>query len=135
VSGVIPAPAGGGEFDYLLREPRHARRMLHITTGFVVLSAIACVVQLRLVNNESRQLALLRARLEVICETLAQLCMEMMSIRAGRRPPACGSSSRNMQHIDVKDAPTGVTVRSDFVVESPRQFGSGASNDETSDRH
>ena len=46
MSGVIPAPAGGG-FDYLLREPRHARRlrrMLHIATGFVALSATACVL-------------------------------------------------------------------------------------------
>ena len=46
MSSVIPAPAGG-EFDYLLREPRHARRlrrMLHITTGFVALSAIAGVL-------------------------------------------------------------------------------------------
>jgi hypothetical protein len=34
-------------FDYLLREPRHARRqrrMLHITSGFVALSAIACLL-------------------------------------------------------------------------------------------
>jgi hypothetical protein len=47
VSGVIPAPAGRGEFDYLLREPRQARRlwrMLRITTGFVALSAIAYVL-------------------------------------------------------------------------------------------
>jgi hypothetical protein len=29
-----------------------------------------------LVNNESRQLALLRVRLEAICETIAQLRME-----------------------------------------------------------
>jgi hypothetical protein len=46
MSCVIPAPAGG-KFDYLLREPRHAsrrRRMLHITTGFVALSVIACVL-------------------------------------------------------------------------------------------
>ena len=78
MSCVIPA-ASVGEFDYLLREPRYARRLrrrLHITTGFVVLSAIACVVQLRLVNNESRQLALLRARLGVICATIARLRME-----------------------------------------------------------
>jgi hypothetical protein len=33
-------------------------------------------VRLRLVNNESQQLALLRARLEVMCETIAQLRME-----------------------------------------------------------
>jgi hypothetical protein len=46
MSSVIPAPAGG-EFDYLLREPRHARRLwrlLHITTGLVELSAIAGVL-------------------------------------------------------------------------------------------
>jgi hypothetical protein len=57
----------------------------------------------------------------------------MPAFRAGRRPPARGSSSRNMHRIDVEDALTGVTVRSVFVVGSPRQFGSGASNDETSD--
>jgi hypothetical protein len=37
----------GGAFDSLLREPRHARRlrwMLHIATGFVALSATACVL-------------------------------------------------------------------------------------------
>jgi hypothetical protein len=43
MSGVIPAPAGG-EFDYLLREPRHARRMPHVMIGFVALGAIACVL-------------------------------------------------------------------------------------------
>ena len=42
-------------------------------------------VRLRLVNNESRQLALLRARLEVICETLAQLCMELLAQAASVR--------------------------------------------------
>ena len=39
---AIPAPSGG-EFDYLLRKPRQARRlrrMLHIAIGFVALSAI-----------------------------------------------------------------------------------------------
>ena len=36
--------AQDGAFNYLLREPRHARQMRHITTGFVALSAIACVL-------------------------------------------------------------------------------------------
>jgi hypothetical protein len=34
-------------FDYLLREPRHARRLrrtLHIVAGFVALSALVCVL-------------------------------------------------------------------------------------------
>ena len=46
MSSVIPAPVGG-EFDYLSRAPRHARRLrrlLHITTGLVALSAIAGVL-------------------------------------------------------------------------------------------
>jgi hypothetical protein len=46
MSCVIPA-ASDGEFDYLLRELRHARRLrrlLHITTGLVALSAIAGVL-------------------------------------------------------------------------------------------
>jgi hypothetical protein len=46
MTGVIPAPTGG-EFDYLLRELHHARRwrrMRHITTGFVALFAVACVL-------------------------------------------------------------------------------------------
>jgi len=44
---MLKAPTPANAFDYLLREPRHARRqrqMLHITTGFVALSAIACVL-------------------------------------------------------------------------------------------
>ena len=66
MSGVIPA-AAGGEFD-LLREPRRARRLRRML----------------LVNNEGQQLASLRARLEVICETIAQRRMEWASVTTNR---------------------------------------------------
>ena len=44
MSSVIPAPAGG-EFDYLLRAPRHARRLRRIwitacIVAFVVIAAV-----------------------------------------------------------------------------------------------
>jgi hypothetical protein len=84
MSGVIPAPAGG-EFDYLLRAPptraASAADAAHHDRLRGAQRDCRRAVRLRLVNNESRQLALLRARLEVICETLAQLRAQAASAR------------------------------------------------------
>jgi hypothetical protein len=48
MSGIIPAPAGGA-FDYVLREPRHARRWRRIwitccVVAFFALAPLAWVI-------------------------------------------------------------------------------------------
>ena len=69
-------------------------------------------VWLRLVNNESQQLVSLRARLEVICETIAQRRMEWASVTTSRsaipprgEPPFFVSTHGALDHSAIGFAP------------------------------
>jgi hypothetical protein len=91
MSCVIPAPAGGEVRLPITRAPTcaaSAADAAHHDRHRGAQRDCRRAVRPRLVNNENWQLALLRARLAVICETMAQLRMECAHVGLQSRAQA-----------------------------------------------